>query len=247
VRSARSTSAGALAALPMAVLLTGCVTTQRIATRARLVNSRILASQTPIRVVAANPEVSVIRTTLIRTSTGSAIAVSLVNDSARALTDLPISVGTATRAGPRVYLNQSATLDYFQSHVAAIGPHANVTWVFATGRRVAAGARPFATVGDATLSATVPGRLPQIAATVRRTVSGTGALGLEVAIVNRSVVPQYDVPVYAIAVRDGRDVAAGSVSVVHLGTHGRTTVRLTVIGSTSQAALELAALPTIFS
>jgi hypothetical protein len=231
----------------MAVLLTGCVTTQHIAARARLVNARILASQTPTRVDTSNPEVSVTRSVLIRSGTGTAIAVSLVNDSSRTLTDVPISVGTATRAGRRTYLNQSANLDYFQSHVAAIGPHATVTWVFTTSRKVSAAARPFATVGDALLQAPVPGRLPQIATTVRRTVSTTGAVALQVAVVNHSVVPQYDLPVYAIAVRGGRDVAAGFASVVHLGTHGRTTVRLTLTGDTNQAALELAALPTIFS
>lgn len=247
MRSARSTTGAALAALPVAVLLTGCVSTQRIAARARLVNSRILASQTPIRVVTSNPEVTVARSVLIRGGGRTAIAVSLVNDSSRALTDLPISVGTTARAGRRTYLNQSGDLDYFQSHVAAIGPHAIVTWVFTTGQRVAAGARPFATVGDALVHTPVPGPLPQIAATVRRSGSRPGALALELAIVNRSVVPQYDLPVYAIAVRDGRDVAAGSASIVHLGTHGRTTVRLTLTGDTNQAALKLAALPTIFS
>ena len=229
MRSARSTTGAALAALPVAVLLTGCVSTQRIAARARLVNSRILASQTPIRVVTSNPEVTVARSVLIRGGGRTAIAVSLVNDSSRALTDLPISVGTTARAGRRTYLNQSGDLDYFQSHVAAIGPHA------------------FATVGDALVHTPVPGPLPQIAATVRRSGSRPGALALELAIVNRSVVPQYDLPVYAIAVRDGRDVAAGSASIVHLGTHGRTTVRLTLTGDTNQAALKLAALPTIFS
>jgi hypothetical protein len=246
VRSARGTTGTALAALPIAVLLTGCVTTQHIAARTRLVNARILASQTPTEVVTANPEVTVTRTVLIRAGTGTAVAVALVNDSTRTLTDLPISVGTLTRAGQRVYLNRSGNLDYFQSHIAAIRPHASVSWVFTTGRRVATGARPFATVGAGQLPATVPRRLPQIAVSVRRAV-GAAAQTVELAVSNRSAVPQYDLPLYAVAVRDGRPVAAGSASVAHLGTHGRTTVQLSLIGNSRQAALELAALPTIFS
>ena len=62
---------------------------------------------------------SVGRLTVIRAHTGTAIVVPLRNDTSNTLTDLPISVAIRTARG-NLYLNRSANLDYFQTHVAAI-------------------------------------------------------------------------------------------------------------------------------
>lgn len=59
--------------------------------------------------------------------------------------------------------------------------------------------------------------------------------------------PQYDLQVYVVAVRAGHVVAAGRTTVAHLTSHGRATVRVSVLGNPSQAALRLIAVPTIFS
>ena len=82
-----------VATLPLAVFLTGCVSTQRIAARARLVSARDLASQSATEVAQANADVSVGRLTLIHARTGTAIVAPLRNNSSSTLTDLPISVG----------------------------------------------------------------------------------------------------------------------------------------------------------
>ncbi|MGO9497310.1 MAG: hypothetical protein ACLQA5_11495 [Solirubrobacteraceae bacterium] len=237
MRSVRRVSAACAATLQLAVVLTGCVSTQQIAARARLVSARVLASQTAIDVTRTNPDVSVGHLTVIRARTGAAVVVPLRNDASTALTDLPISVAIRTARG-NIYLNRSANLDYFQTHVAVIGPHDSTDWVFTTGARVAS-RRAIASVGFPQLHPRLAGGLPRIE------VSPHGTAG--VTVTNRSGIPQYDLQVYVLAIRSGRDVAAGSAEVTHLGSDGTTTLSFTLLGSEQGAALRLIALPTIFS
>jgi hypothetical protein len=68
-----------------------------------------------------------------------------------------------------------------------------------------------------------------------------------VSIRSRSAIPQYDVQVYLVAVRNGRYVAAGQVAVAHLATNGSTRVTVGMVGSSNHAALHVIALPTIFT
>jgi hypothetical protein len=227
------------------VLLTGCVSTQTVASRARLVDARTIASQSRTVVTRANPAVTVRAPMVIRYPRGVVIVVSVRNNSPRQLTDLPISVGVRTRSGRAAYLNSSTTLDYFESHIAAIGPDARTEWVFTTG--VIPRGRAFATVGVPQLHPTVARSLPSVAVSVRATRTVAGVEILELSVLNRSVIPQYDLPVYAVASRNGREVAAGRTAVAHLGTRGTTTSTLALLGSSHYDALRLIASPTIFN
>jgi hypothetical protein len=225
------------AMLPLSVILTGCVSTQTIAARARLVSARTLASQSATKVPRANPAVDVGRLAVIHGQPGTAIVVPLRNNTSTTLTDLPISVDIRTAHG-ELHLNRAANLDYFETHVAVIAPHGSTDWVFTTGRHVT-GKRAVVTVGFPQLRASLAGDLPQIE------VSSRGNARLTVS--NRSGIPQYDLQVYVVAVRAGRDVGAGRTDVTHLGTHATTTLNVTLIGAAKGAALRLIALPTIFS
>jgi hypothetical protein len=230
-------SAACAATLPFALVLTGCVSTQQIAARARLVSARTLASQIAIEVTRENPRVSVGRLTVIRSRAGTAIVVPLRNDTSNTLTDLPISVTIRTAPG-NIYLNRSANLDYFQTHVAAIAPHDSTDWVFTTGARIASG-RASALVGLAQLHPSTARSLPRLQVSSRRAGSVT--------VANHSGIPQYDLQVYAVAIRAGRDVGAGRAEVTHLGSNATTTLSVTLVGVDQGAALRLIALPTIFS
>lgn len=246
VRSVRRASVACVATLPLAVVLTGCVSTQQIAARARLVSARVLASQGTTQVERVNSDVAVGRVVLIRTRTGTAIVVPLRNNSSSNLTDLPISVGVRTTSGESLYLNRSANLDYFESDVAAIGPGATTTWVFTTDRRVRGG-RPFATVGFPQLHPSTSATLPRIDVSLRTRGSAPAGATVEVSVANRSGIPQYGLQVYAVAVRAGRTIGAGRAEIIHLGTNATTTMSVTLLGVAQGVALRLIALPTIFS
>lgn len=211
-----------------ALVLTGCVTTQQTNERYKLRADRTLASRKPLRVHAPGTDASVGRITVLRGAHGGALVVELRNRTDRALSDLPISVGVG-----RTVLNARGGLNFFQTHVASIKPSAQVAWVFTTRRRIPHG-RPFAVAGNAARS---PAALPDISAEPAR----DGAL-----VRNATDVPQYGLPVYALARRGGRYVAAGRATLQQLGTGDSATVPLRLIGARHGAQLELEALPTIF-
>ena len=185
VLSARRVSATCAATLPLAVLLTGCVSTQTVGARARLVDARIITSQSPTEVTRANPAVSVGVPVVIRAGTATAIVVTLRNDAGRSLTDLPISIGVRIPSGRTKYLNRSANLDYFESHIASIGSRAVTEWVFTTTQHIPRG-RPFATVGFSPLHSTVGPSLPSLAVSRARQYETTSHWGSRSPIIPRS-------------------------------------------------------------
>ncbi len=218
--------------LILAVLLTGCTTTQDRSARLDLRARRTIAGREPVHVVRENPDVRVGRVALVR-GRRTAVVVELTNTAKTPVTDVPISVGVG-----RTPLNRRHGLEYFETHVASIAPGATVRWVFVTKRTVPKG-QPFARAGvpsgDTKSSAS---SLPKVDVTV------AGARAARVR--NDTDIPQYELPVYALAERDGRDVAAGRASVEELAGGSSRTVPLTLAGRPGAAPLRLETLPTIF-
>jgi hypothetical protein len=238
-----------MATVPVAALLSGCVTTQQVATRARLVDARIRASQAPLDVTSVNPEVRVAGVSLIRARHGTAVVAELHNLSTHPLTDLPVLVGIRTPTGRRISLNQAADTAYLDTHVVAIGSGETATWVFTSRRRLSVAGAPFVRVGTTQLPQSSGESLPQIEVRPATTATTIDGHALSLSVSNLSGIPQAGLPVYAVASRRGRVLGAGRATVGHLGTHGVGSVRLTLLGSQgspSSAAVQLSALPTIF-
>ena len=240
--TARLTASGAAALA--AVALTGCVSTQTKNARTVLVNQRTLDSESSVRVTRPNPDVSVSGIQLIRSQGGAAAVVTIRNLTAHPVSDLPISVELRARRHIS-YLNGSANLPYFDTHIAAIGAAASTVWVLTLGRDTKTGAgTPAAVVGAAIKPASTRDRsLPRL----RLDGTASGLSQLRVSVSNPSGVPQYGLPVYAVATRDGRAVGAASGLITELDGGNRTTVRLRLFGTTTGATLELSAPPTIFN
>ena len=234
------------AILPAAIVASGCVTTQRIAARARLVDTRVRLSHEATRVVRQNPDAEVTHVELVRTATSTAVVTTLVNESSNTLTDIPISVGVRATNGRPDYLNDDTDLDFFATHVPVLRPHVPTVWLMTTTRRIPPYTRPFATVGFPAGPPAAPRALPHIEVAVL----GNGPqphreLGLS--ILNRSSIPQYDLPVYVVATQAGRDVAAGLGFLAHLGTHGAARLSVRLIGDPRRAVIEASANPTILN
>jgi hypothetical protein len=237
----------ALGALALAGALSGCVSTQQKATWAHVESARIIVSQGSTVVRHPGRELGVTSVTLLRTGDRVAVAVGLRNLTARALSDLPISVGVRPARGPLVYLNRAAGLDYFKTHVAEVPARAAITWVF-TGRRPrrpdALHGRPFALAGVAIKPPTTVGRsLPRVRAVLAK-LSPAGKL--KVTVTNLSSVPQPELQLYAIAGGARGDAAAGSATVAELGTGRSITTSIGLIGRPAGAPVQLEALPTLF-
>jgi hypothetical protein len=236
------TVAGAATVLTVAGLLSGCVSTQTKAARLRVNADRIRASQSDTRVTIANPEVTVTSVAVVSAGRRAAFVVTVHNNSDRPRSDLPISVGYRRHAGRAVYLNGGAGLDYFSAHLPVVAARGSLTWVFTPTRRLPRHARPFAIVGTTpSVPGTAGGRPPAIGV-------GTGAVTrgrLTVKVHNPSDIPQYQLPVYATAERDGRTTAAGAATVQELDAGASQTLRLPLLGRIGNAPVRLEAAATI--
>lgn len=228
-----------------AAVLVGCTTTQEKAARLQLNNARIRLNETALRLGAPSAAVRVVAVRLLtgRSPRGAAVVVVLRNRSARAVSDLPVLVGVNLPKGGRADLNAAAGESYFRNHLPAIRADGTLTWVLTVDHRLPAGGTPFAKVGSAspTIGATI-GTLPllQVASAAR---SGAGA---DLTVRNSSGVTQYQLPVYAVARRGARWVAAGQATIEELDGGASTQVRLPLVGNPAGATLSFEAPPTIF-
>ena len=236
--SGRRAVAGVLAGAVLAGSLSGCVSTQHKNARAKLVAARTVDGRRPLRIASRARDVRALGVQLVRAGRRGAVVVTLRNAGARAVTDVPISVGVQASGGHRVALNGGHGLEWFQTHVPAIAAGARAVWVFVPRRTPPAG-RPWAVAGRGRAVATVP--------SVAAMVHGRAAHGaLRVTLVNDSDIPQYGLQVYALARAHGRVVAAGVGSVRHLGSRGRAGARVALVGSPGRHTIHIQAAATIF-
>lgn len=223
--------------------LTGCVTTQQEAAWVQINSARLRASQFAVDLTGRSTlvEVTSVRLIALRRFPQSAIVVTLRNRAARPVSDLPVLVGVSLRHGRHISLNRE-TADYFQNHVPAIGPHAALRFVLTVARRLPFGAVPFARVGrSATVAVPVGQRLPAVEVTSSRERHGRAT----VTIRNVSSIPQFQLPVYAVARRHGESVAAGQTLITELDSGASAQLRVSLIGNPAGATLSLQAPPTI--
>jgi hypothetical protein len=239
---ARSVRA-ALATLALAVPLAGCTTTQHEAQREQLDSARLRAALESTRVTVANPTVVPATVEIVRGGGGTAIVVSVRNRGAKPVTDLPISVGYQTAGGPKVYLNATANLQYFEAHLPAIAAKRSLTWVYTIAKSLPNGVEPFAIVGR---KPSAPALLTETDVKIGVSYGhAAGSSSVTVRVDNTSSVPQYQLQVYAYATRAGRYVAAGNATVPELDGGAKQAVRVKLISSAPSANLHVVAIPTI--
>jgi hypothetical protein len=225
--------------------LSGCVTTQQENARTVLLNERTLATESSVDVTREDPAVRVLGLDVVRGRDDAALTVRILNTSERPLTDLPISVGLLTTTGQKIYLNRTANISYYDTHVPAIGAGELTTWVYTARQLPGNRGRPFAEVGIPRLPlSTAARRLPKIDAT---SVLGARPGSLRVSVSNRSGIPQYGLQVYAVAVRGGRAVGAARGAISELDGGAEARIALKLVGSTAGAQVHIYAAPTIFA
>lgn len=230
-------------ATSLLLTLAGCSTTQQQAARLQLNSARLRASEQPLRATARSAVVRVVAAKAIDAGSRAAVVITLHNDGAVPVSDLALLVAAKLEGGRSLYLNDQPGLAYFQTHTPAIAPHQSLTWVLTLGRRLPTGSVPFATVGAVTSgAATTSGSLPPLEVVPR----ARRGFGVTLTVRNLSGVPQYQLPVYAIARRAARLVAAGQATIGYLGTRSTVRLRVPLVGDPSKAALSLEAPPTIF-
>jgi hypothetical protein len=229
--------------------LAGCATTQQEAARLQLNSARIRTAEQKTIVGSAGSAVEVSDVSLLSAAGAHTFVVTVHNRRSSAVTDLPISVGVSSSGHRRLDLNAHSTdeLSYYDAHLPRIAAGGSLTWVFTSSSKLPPRAHPFALVGAHPSPATSAGAsAPAIAAHVTGTQGAHhGGAVLEVTLRNGSAIPQYQMPIYAVAQRGRRVVAAGELIVPHLGSRKTLSVRVPIRGSLSDARIKVAALPAI--
>ncbi len=239
--------AAVLTVLLAAGPLAGCATTQQEAARLQLNSARIRASEVAVVVHKAGPAVVAGAVAMITGTAGSAVLVVVRNRTRSPIGDLPISVGILAAGGARAYLNATAGLPYFDTHLPGVPARGSLRWVFTTARRLPARARPFALIGPAQApGASYPQTLPAISARIRSSSARDNISTLSLVVHNLSGVPQYQLPVYAFVRRGSRYLAAGGALIAHLTSDASTKLQLRLLGDDFGASVQVETPPSIF-
>lgn len=236
----------------LALTLSACESTETESARLGREGAKLIAGAGTLGTGGANPDVHVAQAALVQGSGRTAAAVRLVNTGAGAQLDVPVLIDVLSPRGASLYRNDIQGLEPSLQQMALLPAHASAWWVddqvLASGAPSSVNVR----VGAAKLTATkavVSGGAPQVQVS-GATLGSQELVGpyVDASVVNRSGVTQHNMPVFAVALRGARVVAAGRALVPSLAASGaasRASFRLYLVGSPAGARIELTAAPAV--
>jgi hypothetical protein len=234
----------ALCAVATALALCGCQSTQeRSAELKRQAKHDVLATQ-GAAVTKESPNVEVLQSTVIHSSSQSAVVVALRNTSAHTLENAPIEITVRDTHGATLYQNNAPGLEPSLSTVSLLLPGQETIWVddqvTASGIPVAASAL----VGEATQAQAFIPELG-VAGTHLNAEAGAEAI-LSGSVANHSQTAQQNLVVYAVARRGGKIVAAGRAVLPEIPTGTNVPFQIYFVGDPSGAQIQTSAPATTF-
>jgi hypothetical protein len=230
----------ALAALALA----GCETTQEKSARLERAAHRKGVAQNAqgLKIVSASKSVKVSAASALHTSEGTAAVVTLTN-SGGAEREVPLLVSLAQSGGVAV-TNSEPGLARSLTSVAYVPAHGSGVWVDDQLTLSGAPGAVTAKVGD---GKPVSGAPPKIVLGPHRLEREAGGEIVAGTVTNRSQVAQHELPVYAVASRGGRTIAAGRAVVNSLPAGASESFQIFLLGGSAQGAkLTLSAPPSTF-
>ncbi|HEY7828997.1 MAG TPA: hypothetical protein VIC06_00335 [Solirubrobacteraceae bacterium] len=243
-----------LAALgALTLTLSACESTESESARLGREGAKLIAGAGTVGLGGSNRAVHVGQVALVQGTGRTAAVVQLTNTAAGAQSDVPVLIDVRSPAGASLYRNDIQGLEPSLQQMPLLPAHASAWWVddqvLAAGKPAAVkvrigdpkGSPPRGNTAGSSGSPGSPG--VQVSAT---------SLGSDVAgpylageVVNRSGVAQHNMPIFAVALRGGRIVAAGRALVPNLPASGGkpTGFRIYLIGSPAGAHIELTPAP----
>lgn len=238
------------ALLLVALALTGCESSQeksaKLEKAAKLHESadkraRALA-QKALTITHRSTRVRVLGTAVVSGAEGDAAVVTLHNDSASTIRDLPIAIAVKDKQGATVYANNTPGLAPTLLAVRVLAPHATLSWIDDQVQASAPPASVSAEVGEGTTAA---GALPAVSVSGARLSEEAGSPTAEGTLVNRSSLNQQELVVYVVARRGGQIVGAGRAVLAEAPAGSSTHFQAFLVGKTAGAKLEVSAPPTV--
>jgi hypothetical protein len=234
----------ALGAAATALALCGCQSTQEQSAKLqRAAKHDVLATQ-GVSVTKENPSVKVLRSTIVHSSSGTAVVVALRNTSTHILENAPIEVTVRDAHGGQLYQNNSPGLEPSLTTVSLLLPGQETIWV---DDQVTASGVPTtaaALVGEATQAS---GGFPRLSIAGTHLSAEAGAEAtLSGGVANHSLTTQQDLVVYAVARRGGKIVAAGRAVLPEIATSANVPFQIYFVGDPGKAQIQTSAPPTTF-
>lgn len=192
----------------MAVVLAGCQSTQETSKLREANGAKLFNQAKGLTITKVNQDVKILDTAVLSDANGTAVAVTVKNESQQGFAKLPILIDVRDAKGKSVFKNDLPGLEPSLTSIPTIGPGQTVTWVndqiLATGKATSVKVK----VGGA--EAQLPQKLPELNVDppklVNDPVSGTQATGR---IVNASGIDQKKLVLFGVGVKGGKIVAAG--------------------------------------
>jgi hypothetical protein len=231
----RATVALALLAL---LALSGCESTQEKSAQLEKAAHHTHLAERGLTIGKQSTDVHVVETTLVHGAEGAAAVVTLRNDSARALKDVPIAITVKNAGGSAVFQNNAPGLEAALTSLGSLPAHGVASWI---DDQVPATGDPASVTAIAGVSPTVSGALPQVEVAGLHPSEESGSATAAGTVRNRSTVTQQSLVVYVVARRAGRIVAAGRAILPEVSPGAAVPFQAFLLGSPTGARLEASA------
>jgi hypothetical protein len=229
----------------VAVTLCGCQSTQeRSAELQRQARHDVLTAQSAA-VTKESPSVKVLQSTVIHSSSQSAVVVALRNTSTHTLENAPIEVTVRDAHGTTLYQNNASGLEPSLTTVSLLLPGQETIWVDDQVTVSGTPATASALVGEGTQAA---GSVPQLGISSTHLSAEAGAeVTLSGSVTNHSQTAQQNLVVYAVARRGVKIVAAGRAVLPEVPAAGTNVpFQIYFVGDPSGAQIQTSAPATSF-
>ena len=228
----------AAAGLLALLALSGCESTQEKSAQLEKSAHHTRLAERGLSIVKQSTDVSVLGAVLVHGAEGAAAVVTLRNDSAHALRDVPIAITVKDAHGNTVFQNNAPGLEAALTSLGSLPAHGLATWV---DDQVPASGAPASVSAIAGVSPAVNGALPEIEVTGVRPSEESGSATAAGTVRNRSTVAQQSLVVYVVARRAGRVVAAGRAILPEVAPGAAVPFQAFLVGSSAGTKLEASA------
>jgi hypothetical protein len=226
----------------LAVSVSACESTEQESAKIGREGQRLVASQGALTLGAVNHSVRVADVTLLTVGGRTAVALRLTGSSTRPQLNVPVLVTVTGTHGKVLYSNDTGGLEASLQRVALLRPRQEEWWV---NDQVLVAQTPTGVSVRVGSGAARSASIPEVAVSGVSLGQQAGLPVLTGTIVNRSTRPQSKVPVFAVAVRGRRIIAAGRAVAETLPPRTPTRFQIFFVGNPAGASIKVTALPTV--
>jgi hypothetical protein len=225
----------------LTVSVSACESTEQESAKIGREGQRLVASQGALTLNAVNHSVRVADVTLLTAGGRTAVAMRLTGTSTRAQVDVPVLVSVTGAHRKLLYSNDTGGLEASLQRIALLRPGQEEWWV---NDQVLTSQTPTGVSVRVGTGAARSVSIPEVAVSGVSLGQQAGLPVLTGTIVNRSSRLESKVPVFAVAVRAGRIIAAGRAVSESLPPRAPTLFQIFFVGNPAGASIKVTALPT---